>query len=313
MSVPPELYESLRRRVNVFSRESKRVFEGDVDALHRTRIASRRLRELLPVLHHDADTTRKLRRRLRRVTRQLGMVRDFDVLTHLVSELARDRRHPRAALRVLDAELKQQRGGACQELEAKLPRRKLQKLARRLKRMAKHVEPADASEQRHPRRHTRTAIWALDALVVRRAALVREASASAGTAYNPQQLHDVRVAVKKLRYSVELQAEARDDRVRSEIRVLKATQDLLGRLHDFQVLIEHARRLQGVPPTPDRSSMDLTALVRALERDCRQLHARYVRDAAKLVAIVGKLEKPRSPDRQAGSWLGDTLLRRRPA
>ena len=291
MHVPAELYVSLRKRVNVFARESKRVFEGDIDALHRTRIASRRLREVLPVLQLDAQTTRKLRRRLRRATRQLGQVRDFDVLISLVTELLRDRRHSRVALMALQAELKEARADACAALETKLPAQKLQKLARRLKRITKHVEPDEESDSRHPKRRNRASIWALDALVVRRAALVREAVTAAGTVYNPQALHDVRVAVKKLRYAVELLSEAREERETSEVSLLKTTQNLLGRLHDVQVLIEHARRLQGAPTVPERSSSELVALVRILERDCRQLHARYIRGGQKLLALVSRLEK----------------------
>ena len=311
MHVPAELYISLRKRVNVFARESKRVFDGDADALHRTRIASRRLRELLPVIQLDADTTRKLRRRLRKATRRLGEVRDFDVLSTLLTELLRDRRHSRPALMALQAELKQARTGACEALEAKLPPRKLQKLARRLKRIVKHVEPDVQDESRQTKRHNRASIWALDALVVRRAALVREAVTAAGTVYIPQALHDVRVAIKKLRYAVELQAEAREERATSEVAVLKTSQDLLGRLHDVQVLIEHARRLQSPPSIVDRQSTELMALVRILERDCRQLHARYIRGTQKLFALAGRLETAGPQDKPLVRWSGRGSIWRR--
>lgn len=311
MHVSAELYASLRRRVNVFARESKRVFDGDISALHRTRIACRRLREVLPVLQLDANTTGKLRRRLRRATRQLGHVRDFDVLTSLVTELLRDRRHSHPALMRLHAELKEDRAAACQALEAKLPARKLQKLARRLKRIVKQVEPDDQRESRQAKRRNRASIWALDALVVRRAALVGDAVTAAGTVYNPQALHDVRVAIKKLRYAVELQAEAREEGAVSEVSVLKTAQDLLGRLHDVQVLIEHARRLQGTPSSADRQAIEMMALVRILERDCRQLHARYMRGGPKLLALAGRLEKARSKPGLLVGWSSRSTIRRR--
>jgi CHAD domain-containing protein len=297
--------------VNVFARKSKRVFEGDTGALHSTRVACRRLREVLPVLQLDADTARKLRRRLRRATRRLGEVRDFDVLTSLVTELLRDRRYSRPALMALQAELKQARASACEALEAKLPPRKLQKLARRLKRVAKHVEPDDEGDSRQAKRQNRASIWALDALVVRRAGLLREAVTAAGTVYNPQALHDVRVAIKKLRYAVELRAEARETRATSEVSVLKSSQDLLGRLHDVQVLIEHARRLQSPPSIPDRPSTELKALVRILERDCRQLHARYIRGVQKLLALVGRLEKAGPQEKPLVRWSSRSAIWRR--
>jgi len=49
------------------------VKDGDVDALHRTRVASRRLREVLPVLQLDPDVARKLNRPVKLVaTRDQG-------------------------------------------------------------------------------------------------------------------------------------------------------------------------------------------------------------------------------------------------
>ena len=51
----------------------------------------------------------------------------------------------------LHAELKEDRAAACEALEAKLPARKLQKLARRLKRIVKQLWsllPLDAQDRR---------------------------------------------------------------------------------------------------------------------------------------------------------------------
>jgi hypothetical protein len=42
--------------------------QGDVAALHHTRVASRRLRALVPMLQIDGDAAKKLGRRLRKVT-----------------------------------------------------------------------------------------------------------------------------------------------------------------------------------------------------------------------------------------------------
>ena len=68
---------------------------------------------------------------------------------------------------------------------------------------------------------------------------------------------------------------------------LKASQDLLGRLHDFQVLIEHASHIQSTRLVIDPVAWrELGLLVRTLERDCRKLHARYVRNASRLAEIA---------------------------
>jgi CHAD domain-containing protein len=297
MHIPSELYASLRKRVAVFSQKSKRLYDGDADALHRTRVATRRLRELLPVLRLDAHTTLKLNRSLRKVTKRLGAVRDVDVLMGLIEELHRDRRNSRNALQALQAAVEEKRQTARHQLDAKLPRAKLQKIARRLKRLAKHLQAGDTSsgEAGQPRVRKAT-VWALEARATRRAARVREAIEAAGTVYIPAPLHHVRIALKKLRFALELQEEVKDHAAMRDIARLKNAQDLLGRLHDLQGLIENARELQTVRFVVDPSAWrDLGSLVRTLERDCRKLHAKYVRHAEALTTIansVGHL-KPR--------------------
>src|SRR5437773_8558593 len=87
MPASPHRYDLLRKRQAVFTRMLHGVEHGDVRALHRTRVASRRLRELLPILQLDPDLARKLVRRLRRVTERLGTVRELDVLLLLLDEL----------------------------------------------------------------------------------------------------------------------------------------------------------------------------------------------------------------------------------
>src|SRR4030095_13773283 len=88
----------LDARLDRFTRMLQGLEEGDVRALHRTRVASRRLREILPVLELDPDGARRLGRRLRKVTERLGVVRELDVLTLLVEELHQSRRDNAAAL-----------------------------------------------------------------------------------------------------------------------------------------------------------------------------------------------------------------------
>ena len=66
------------------------VLAGDAGAVHRARVATRRLREILPMLEAHRRATRKLRRDLRAVTRALGPVRELDVALGLVIRLTHD-------------------------------------------------------------------------------------------------------------------------------------------------------------------------------------------------------------------------------
>src|ERR1700687_5235330 len=92
-------YDLLRSRLDRFTRTLPGVESGEIGAVHRARVASRRLRELLPILELDQPLVRKLGRRLRKLTRRLGSVRDLDVLTLLIDELRGSSRLPDRALR----------------------------------------------------------------------------------------------------------------------------------------------------------------------------------------------------------------------
>ena len=85
----PRRYDLLRTRLDRFTRMLHGVERGDVRAIHRTRVATRRLREVLPILQLDATLARKLGRRLKRVTERLGAVRELDVLMLHIDEIAR--------------------------------------------------------------------------------------------------------------------------------------------------------------------------------------------------------------------------------
>ena len=88
-----------RRRVRAFLRDLDRIHDGDAVVLHRTRVASRRLREVLPVVGLERDEARDLARRLKKVTRRLGHVRKLDVLAQLIGEFHGRAQYPPIALR----------------------------------------------------------------------------------------------------------------------------------------------------------------------------------------------------------------------
>src|SRR4030081_3849712 len=120
MPASKQRYDLLQKRSEQFTRMLHRLDGGDVRALHRTRVSSRRLREVLPILQLDGDVTRKLSRRLRKVTRRLGRVRNLDVLLLLIDELQDSDRHGGHALERLAAVLSEERAEERERLGAKL-------------------------------------------------------------------------------------------------------------------------------------------------------------------------------------------------
>jgi CHAD domain-containing protein len=261
------------------------VEEGDVRALHRTRVASRRLREVLPVLQLDHDVARKLGRRLRKITERLGTVREFDVLLGVIDELKESGRYPRAALARVAANIGEDRSRARERLLAKVSIDELRRVAAKLSRaVEKDASPREGGTAKRSWR------WAIDARVARRAATLAVVISDAGAVYLTERLHAVRIAVKKLRYALELATEAEDVKSSPDLKQLRRAQDVLGRLHDLEVLIDRARDVQASLTPPDLTAWhELNGLVVALEEDCRRLHGRYMHDHDALLALSTRL------------------------
>jgi CHAD domain-containing protein len=261
----------------------------EVRALHRTRVASRRLRELLPVLQLEARLTRTLGRRLRKLTARLGPLRELDVTLELIDELRGSERYDADAIDQIRAEIVEEREAALNRLPAKWPAREVRRLGLKLGHLSDRIESNEKGSSRSSA--TRGLRWAVDARVHRRAGALREAIESAGSVYLPDRLHVVRISMKKFRYALELAAEVAGNRGLSpQLRLLKRNQDLLGRWHDRQVLIDRIRQAQAsLGPPVLNTWRRLDGLMATLEEDCRRLHARYVREAAALVVVCGNV------------------------
>src|SRR5581483_9005389 len=187
------LSEILKPHVDRFTRAVRGMAKGDVHALHRARVESRRLRELIPVLPLDADVARKLNRRLRKVTARLGTVRELDVLLHLIDELHEARRPHSDPLARVAVAVARRRDKARERLLDRMPIDELERHARKLRNLIDEIKTASP-------RQVKAARWAIDARIARRASRLDHALLEAGAVYLPERLHAVRIAVKKLRY-----------------------------------------------------------------------------------------------------------------
>ncbi|HZR26778.1 MAG TPA: CHAD domain-containing protein [Vicinamibacterales bacterium] len=278
------LSEILKPHVDRFTRAVRGMAKGDVHALHRARVESRRLRELIPVLPLDADVARKLNRRLRKVTARLGTVRELDVLLHLIDELHEARRPHSDPLARVAVAVARRRDKARERLLDRMPIDELERHARKLRNLIDEIKTASP-------RQVKAARWAIDARIARRASRLDHALLEAGAVYLPERLHAVRIAVKKLRYSLELAAATGDARHESTVRTLRRAQDALGRMHDLQVLIDRVRDVQATLTPPSVTMWrSLDALVRSLDEDCRRLHGRFMRVVPELETIARRAE-----------------------
>jgi CHAD domain-containing protein len=281
---PLRRYDLLRSRLDSFTRALPGVTSGEPRAIHRARVASRRLRELLPVLELDADTIRKVNRRLKKLTRRLGGVREIDVLTQLLEELQSARLAPLRALRRVGDEVREARDEAMSGFSHKSIAEGFHRANRKLEHIAEKLEKMDDRGSRG-----RSWRWAIDARVSRRAATLKTAITEAGSMYMPERLHVVRLALKKLRYGMELSCEAGGFAEAADVRLLKRGQDLLGLLRDRQVLIDRVRHVQASLDPPDMTAWrELDAIVLSLEHSCRSIHARYLQNQNRFLSLCDR-------------------------
>jgi CHAD domain-containing protein len=259
---------------------------GIPPAVHRARVSSRRLREVLPALREalPAGVADHARSEVRRLTRALGGVRELDVALALFAEMAVRHDVPPAAEAAVRRALAADRAGAVRRLRTTMTRSRLARLDTALERAAEAASATQVSGA--------SAVAIAQARVARRAARVRRALDRAGALYLPERLHRVRIAVKQLRYAVEVLSEAQHRRATAPIAELRAIQDRLGHAHDLHVLAERVRDVQAAVVRRSRDTASaLGRLADALDNTCRTEHAAFMSRRQDLLALCDTLER----------------------
>jgi CHAD domain-containing protein len=278
------LVRLLDRRARALKRHLSTAVKGDGKGVHQARVASRRLREAMPVLTDGLHGTKagKARRKIRRLTRALGAVRELDVTLHLIDDLAHKPGIPRPALGDVRAYVLETRERRREVMHERLADVDTSKLTKRL------ASVRDSLRAPSPDHNWRAA---LASRVAKRARRLAEAVEAAGQIYAPEALHRVRLATKKLRYAVEIADESGGAPAAALVRTLRKVQDTLGRLHDLQVLQHYVAEVAAAPQT-NRQTPDagLAILSRLIEDECRHLHGRYV---ALLPTLLETIESAR--------------------
>jgi CHAD domain-containing protein len=257
----------LEKRASALDEFLPRAVEGEVRAVHQARVATRRLREAIPVLSAAGVKRRRaknVRRKLRRLTRAFGRVRELDVTMQILDELSARPDTPAAALAGIRQDTQAERERRHQLMCDRLHRVNPDKLRGRLARIGEALA-SDARESWKP---------LLNARLLKRARTLDTAIADAGHIYAPERLHAVRIAAKKLRYVLELAGDADVRDARPLVRTLKRAQEALGHLHDLQVVQRHLTASQAAAESAAVEGQE--AILQSIEAECRHLHARYL-------------------------------------
>jgi CHAD domain-containing protein len=266
--------------------------DWDEHAIHQSRVATRRLKAAIdlfrPVLSDDAwrpfnKITRKLRRRL-------GPLRDFDVMIGHLAELSSNARHA-TAVAWLSGQFAMQRDKArSASLEDTAPSKVLGKLGTAWAVLrAEIVEAGDVVDSLL----VQSIHLQLDAFAEQADRLLAAPAGGSAEPEVPQDVHQLRIAGKALRYTLEMAREHGRPLDARVMRTFKRMQESLGLWHDFVVMTEWAMRasLDGLLAHHDTElQADVLALARvtlaSAEQRLRGFGRLWAKDGKKLAETI---------------------------
>jgi CHAD domain-containing protein len=261
---------AIDKRLRSLDRGLAADIDTNVEALHQARVATRRLREALPLLappgRRASPERRALddaRRAIQEFTRSLGGVRELDVALSVVDEFVSAQPDLQLALLAVRTSIEREREERLGRLRRQVEIRRLRRISRRVAEWAERQAPAGCAS-------------ALARRVRERACRLRTAVARAGLLYAAERLHQVRIAARKLRYALELAEEIDDRQTRPLVQELTRVQDRLGRMHDLDVVARLARAVFSDPCQPDSVRVAGRAVLQAFEQQIHERHAEHV-------------------------------------
>ena len=268
----------LTRRTRAFKRHLRAAVNGDGHEVHQARVASRRLREAVPVLAAGLKGSKagKARKKIRRIAQALGSIRELDVTLGLIDEFAAGNTLPRLALEEVRGRVVKDQERRRHVMLKRLGHVNIDKLDRRLRSVGEALESAETDRWRET----------LGSRLLKRSKALAVALEAAGSLYEQERLHRVRIAAKKLRYAMELAAESGARSAIVPVRTIKRVQDTLGRLHDLQVVQGYVSAAQAQPSTRTPPDGGLEIIGRMLEDECRHLHARYLSSVPAVQQVI---------------------------
>jgi CHAD domain-containing protein len=260
----------IAHQLRAMTAEQAGASSGDVEAIHRLRVATRRLRAALRMLREVApsDEAESATEELGWLCDAIGAVRDLDVLSQMLEDRAtRLENDFIRALAPLSGTIRRQRAVEQERLVAALKSERHRGLVQRLGAIA--AEP-DAET---------VTLGAVAARLLRpqlRAML--RAGAGLDDASPPETLHRLRVRVKKLRYALEPLREVGGKPARRMLRGLERLQDRVGMYNDAAIAAAWLRGWAAdTRDAPAAAMMATGALIHSMERRIRRLRARSLK------------------------------------
>ena len=282
------LGELLRDRLETLGKHVTLARAQDPDGIHDLRVASRRLRaalrEVRPVF--EKAPRKALNEQVKAVTRGLGTARELDVSIDLLRKLRPRFRGParRAATHALHVMDEKRRAATPDVLAA----------ADRVDSEAFHHAVTDLLESRQP--GTKCYLDRASKAIRKHDAALRKAHAKWHDSQEDEDLHQTRIAFKKLRYVCESYRNAYGEPMDQFIKDLKGAQEALGQWNDLRVLRDYI--LESETASDPTVQAGIPELADGLERRMSRLLTQFDRTAGDYLAtpadqaILPVLAKP---------------------
>jgi CHAD domain-containing protein len=211
----------------------------DIEFIHRMRVASRRIRSCFPLFKKcfSSKKYREWRKEIRNITRALREARDADVhidfLKTYIEKLKEEslrlgaqrfllrlrQRREQIQPRVIKAIDRLLESGVVEDME---------KLCRKMRKGSRNTEV--------------NSIVTYQKALVHITSRVEKIFAHESSVYIPENIkehHAMRIAVKRLRYTMEVFSSLYEGELENQIAVCKKLQDMLGDLHDCDVWMDY--------------------------------------------------------------------------
>jgi CHAD domain-containing protein len=270
--------------------------DGLTDHVHDARVATRRIRELLPLISDRRRVLDDLQQRFKRIGRALGRVRDSDVLIDFIKSL--ETRIPHAAPTLVMNRQAHERNRL--ELTRELIKT-LEKLD--AERLLSSLSTETRSAHVFSRRLASSPAWQalVQRTLMRRAEESEAAIITATGVYFPKRTHAARIAIKKFRYVLEIAHGTAEREAHDAIHALKHAQGVLGEIHDRQVFIDElSNALEALEP---ERREPLTLVTQVVEAEIHSLHQKYLGLRTSLLEISREHARRAQPGTQRATRL----------
>ena len=295
--------------IDAFTKEITGVKNGrDIEHIHRMRVASRRLRAALPLFAQCfiKKQFRTWMREIKKITRALGEARDLDVQIAFLEGYLKELPHagttdavdtpdmasaprksdPPVAIALLVSRLQQRRGALQKKVLSALSELERSHAIDEMQGTLREMVPVTPRTRRHPAMHGIPPVAAerishaiLDLFVYE--PWVRTPDAVA-------EHHAMRIAAKRLRYTMEVYAPIYRLEFKKPLGRIKKIQTILGDIHDCDVWIDQisleivkertrVHSVKDVNNTRSATILSLKQLLTDRERKRAQLHRGFVR------------------------------------